>query len=120
MPAEIKPVVAIADSLEKLDIRLGKVLQAVLETDAPKPSYKLTVDFGKYGQKTSVARLTSHSVEEIEGALVFGVLNFEPRLVGSTLSEVLVLGVQIKKAESGEATFLTPASDNVKLGSKLF
>ena len=119
MATEIKPTVSI-EVLEQLDIRLGKVLSAEPAKDAPKPSYKLTVDFGKFGIKTSVARLTSHDVDELIGSFVFAVLNFEARQVGATLSEVLVMGVQIKKAESGEATFVTPESKNVKLGSKLF
>ena len=107
-------------TLEKLDIRLGKVLKVELAEDAPKQSFKLLVDFGKFGQKTSVARLTTHKAEELLEALVFGVLNFEARSVGSTTSEVLILGVQVKKADSGEATFVTPYSQNVKLGSKIF
>lgn len=48
-----------------------------------------------------------------------GVLNFEPRPIGNVTSEVLVLGVQFPKAESGEATFVSPAA-NAKVGSKLF
>ena len=48
-----------------------------------------------------------------------GVLNFEPRYVGDAVSEVLVLGVQYPKADSGEATFLTPAAE-AKIGSKVF
>jgi tRNA-binding protein len=50
---------------------------------------------------------------------VLAVLNFEPRQVGEVTSEVLVLGVQYPKAESGEATFVTPFCD-AKIGSKLF
>jgi len=50
---------------------------------------------------------------------VMGVLNFEPRQMGSVVSEVLILGVQYPKAESGEATFVSPAV-NAKIGSKLF
>lgn len=76
-------------------------------------------DFGRFGTRRSVARLTTHTKEELVGTLVFAVLNFEPKMVGSTKSEVLVLGVQVKKADSGEATFITPSAGNVKLGSKL-
>jgi tRNA-binding protein len=66
-----------------------------------------------------VGRFTQHAPEELKGKLVLGVLNFEPRRVGETLSEVLILGVQYPKAESGEATFITPAVE-AKIGSKLF
>ncbi len=46
-------------------------------------------------------------------------LNFPPKEMEDVLSEVLVLGVQYPKAESGEATFVSPAVD-AKIGSKLF
>jgi len=115
-PKEVVPF----EVFESLDIRLGRVVSVEPEPTAVKESYKLTVDFGKFGTKTSVARLTNHRIEEIKDKLVFGVLNFEPRQVGDTLSEVLILGVQFPKAESGAAAFVTPAIENVKLGSKLF
>ena len=60
-----------------------------------------------------------HPIEDVKGRLVLAVLNFEPRTIGNVLSEALVLGVQFPKAESGEATFVTPAA-NAKIGSKLF
>ena len=66
-----------------------------------------------------MGRFTQHAPEELKGKLVLGVLNFEPRRVGETLSEVLILGVQYPKAESGEATFITPAVE-AKIGGKLF
>lgn len=84
-----------------------------------KPSWLLTVDFGKYGTKRSVARLTTHSPKELTGKQVFGVLNFEPREIGGIVSEFLTLGVQVPGADSGEATIVTPLIE-VKLGSKLF
>jgi len=79
----------------------------------------MTVDFGKYGTRISYGRFTQHPPEEVIGRLVMGVLNFEPRQMGPVISEVLILGVQYPKTESGEATFVSPAVD-AKLGSKLF
>lgn len=119
MASELKPTVDFDDTLGRLDIRLGKVLKAELEPSAPKKSYRLTIDFGKYGVRTSVGRFTGHSPEEIVGQQVMGVLNFAPRQIGNVQSEVLVIGVQLPGAESGEATFLTPAKAG-KLGGKLF
>jgi tRNA-binding protein len=60
-----------------------------------------------------------HTVDELTGKQILGVLNFGPRVVGGIVSEFLCLGVQYPKAESGEATIVTPMID-VKLGSKLF
>jgi len=119
MPKETKPVVAFEDSFDKLDIRLGRVTDVELETRTHKPTYKMTIDFGKFGKRVSYGRFTQHPPEEVKGRLVLGVLNFGPRQMGPVTSEVLVLGVQYPRAESGEATFVSPAV-NAKIGSKLF
>jgi tRNA-binding protein len=119
MSQEVKPTVSKEDTFDRLEIRLGCVISAELEPAAPKKSYRLLIDFGKFGQKVSVARLTQHSADELPGKQVLAVLNFEPRTVGSTVSEVLTLGVQYPKADSGEATIVTPLVES-KLGSKLF
>ncbi len=107
------------ETFDKLEIRLGKILSVEDAPASPKKAYKMTIDFGKFGIKTSVGRFTMHPKEEIEGKLVLGILNFTPRQIGDTLSEVLVLGVQYPKAESYEATFITSFKE-AKIGSKLF
>ena len=116
---DLKPIVSFAESFEKLDIRVGRITTVELETRTDKPTYKMVVDFGKYGVRVSYGRFTQHPVDEVVGRLVLGVLNFEPRTIGPVVSEVLVLGVQFPKAASGEATFVSPAV-NAKVGSKLF
>ena len=107
------------ETFDRLDIRVGRVLTVERADKAVKPSYRLTADFGRFGEKTSVARLTQHSVEELIGKQILGVLNFGTRVVGGIESEFLCLGVQLPKADSGEATIVTPLHE-VKLGSKLF
>lgn len=119
MTTNCKPVVSFDDSFAKLDIRVGRVVEVSLETRTAKPTYKMVVDFGKYGKRLSYGRFTNHPIEEVQGRLVLGVLNFEPRQMGPVSSEVLIVGVQYPKAESGEATFVSPAVD-AKIGSKLF
>ena len=116
---EIKAVVLKEDTFDLLEIRIGRVIHVEEECFAPKKAYKLTIDFGKFGVKTSVGRFTHHAPEEILNKSVMAVLNFEPRQIGKTVSEVLVLGVQYPKADSGEATFITPMGD-AKIGGKLF
>jgi tRNA-binding protein len=117
--SDMKPQANKEETFDRLDIRLGRVIQVELEPSAPKRAYKLTIDFGKFGIKTSVGCFTQHTPEQLQGKLVLGVLNFAPRQIGNTLSEVLILGVQYPKADSGEATPITPFAD-AKIGSKLF
>jgi len=119
MAKTVKPTVQKDQTFDLLDIRLGKVIKVVEEPSSPKKAYKMTIDFGKFGTKTSVGRFTHHSREELLGKQVLGVLNFEPRKVGEVISEVLVLGVQYPRADSGEATFLTPSVE-AKIGRKVF
>ena len=119
MATVLKPVVSMTETFDLLDIRVGKVLTVEFAENAAKPSYKLKVDFGRFGVKTSVARLTQNRSEDLIRQQILGILNFGPREVGGIVSEFLCLGVQIPKAESGEATIVTPLLE-VKLGSKLF
>lgn len=117
MTKEIKAIVS-REVFDQLDIRLGQIMSVEKAVGALKDSYKITVDFGGYGIKTTVARLTMHSIEELMGKQAMGVLNFEPRQIGDTVSEFLILGVQYPKADSGCATIVTPLV-KAKLGSKL-
>lgn len=119
MATDLKSTVAYEESFGKLDIRVGRVTAVELETRTDKPTYRMTVDFGKFGTRISYGRFTQHPVEEVKNRLVLGVLNFEAKAMGPVVSEVLILGVQFPKAESGEASFVSPAA-NAKLGSKLF
>ncbi|KQR27993.1 tRNA-binding protein [Deinococcus sp. Leaf326] len=119
MATDLKPTVSPDDTLALLDLRLGRVVAAVPEPSAPKAAYRLTLDFGRYGTRTSMGRFTGHTAEQLVGTQVIGVLNFAPRTVGDVSSEVLILGVQFPGLASGEATPLTPMTA-AKLGSKVF
>ena len=119
MAKQTKPVVSFDESFAKLDIRVGRVIEVELEIRTHKQTYRMIVDFGKYGRRTSYGRFTQHPVGEVKGRLVLGVLNFEPRSMGPVVSEVLIVGVQYPKAESGEATFVSPAAE-ARIGSKMF
>jgi len=119
MVTKIKETVEFDDTFAKLDIRVGRIVEVDLETRTHKQTYRMLVDFGKYGKKVSYGRFTQHPINEVKDRLVLGILNFEPRQMGPVTSEVLIVGVQFPKAESGEATFVAPA-ENTKIGSKLF
>jgi tRNA-binding protein len=119
MAKETKPVISKEDTFDKLDIRVGRIVDVELASSTPKRCYKMLVDFGKFGRRVSFGRFTQHPIDEVENRLVLGVLNFEPRQMGDEVSEVLILGVQFPKAESGEATFVSPLAE-AKIGGKLF
>jgi len=107
-------------TFDALEIRIGRITNVEPSINAPKRAYRLTIDFGKFGIRTSVGRFTTHEASTLNGLLVVGVLNFPPRRIGDSESTVLVLGVQVPGAESGEATFLTPLNPEAKIGGKVF
>ena len=117
--SEEKEIVSKEETFDKLEIRLGRVIGVEEEPTAPKKAYKMKIDFGKFGIRTSVGRFTQHAPDEIKDKLVLGILNFSPRKIGEVMSDVLILGVQYPKADSGEATFIMPATQ-AKIGGKLF
>ena len=119
MAKDTKPIIPFEDTFGKLDIRVGRVAEVEHETRTLKPTYRMVVDFGKFGRRVSYGRFTTHPVEAVKDRLVLGVLNFGPLQMGPVVSEVLILGVQYPKADSGEATFVSPAVD-AKIGGKLF
>ena len=103
---------------ERVDIRVGTIVEALPFPEARKPAYKLTIDFGaEIGIKKSSAQITVHyTLEQLVGRQVLAVVNFPPRQIGPVRSEVLVLGVP--DAE-GEVVLLTPSAD-VPLGGRMF
>nr|MDD6335724.1 tRNA-binding protein [bacterium] len=80
---------------EKVDMRVGTIVEAVPNQKAKKPAYRLTIDFGAdIGIKTSSAQLTGlYAAIELIGRQVIAVVNFPPRQVAEVMSQVLVLGI---------------------------
>jgi tRNA-binding protein len=102
---------------ERVDMRVGRVLEAEPFPEARKPAYKLRIDFGPLGILRSSAQLTVHyRPDELRGRLVVAVVNFPPRQIGPVRSEVLVLGVP---DPNGAVVLLEPAID-VPLGGRVF
>lgn len=83
------------DDFERVDIRVGTIVDAKPFPEARKPALQLWVDFGvALGVRTSSAQITTHYVpDKLIGRQVTAVVNFPPRQIGPFRSEVLVLGL---------------------------
>ena len=78
---------------EKVDMRVGRIVEVEDFPEARKPAWKLRIDFGpELGEKRSSAQITNYTRDQLVGRLVVGVVNFPPRQIGPVRSEVLVLG----------------------------
>ncbi len=101
---------------EKVDMRVGVVVDAKEFPEAKKPAYRLWVDLGSLGVKRSSARITHrYRLEDLVGRQVVCVVNFPPKQVGPFVSEVLVMGAY---AKSDEVVLLRP-DEPVAPGSKI-
>lgn len=103
---------------ERVDIRVGTVIDAQPFPEARKPAIKLTIDFGgAVGVKRSSAQLTVHyKPDQLIGRQVCAVVNFPPRQIGAFLSEVLTLGMP---EDDGSVVLIRP-DFKVPNGGKLF
>ncbi len=103
---------------ERVDIRVGTVIDAQPFPQARKPAIKLTIDFGaEIGVKRSSAQLTVHyKPDQLIGRQVCAVVNFPPRQIGPFISEVLTLGMP---DENGAVVLVKPDL-KVPDGGKLF
>jgi tRNA-binding protein len=107
------------EDFEKVDVRLGKVIEAKEFPEARVPAIKLTIDFGpEIGIKKSSAQLVgAYTPADLVGKIVMGVVNFPPKQVGPFISEVLTLG--FKNTNGGGFVLAVPDQDNVELGDKM-
>jgi len=106
------------DDFLKVDVRVGRIVEAEPYPEARRPAFKLKVDFGPaIGVKKTSAQITRHyTLEELPGRLVLAVVNFPPKQIGKFMSEVLVLGVPDGE---GEVVMIAPDKD-VPLGGRLY
>lgn len=101
---------------EKVELRVGTVLEAADFPEARKPAYKVRVDFGDLGIKWSSAQITKHySKEELVGRQIVGVINFPKKQIANFMSEFLVTGF----ADENGDIVLSAIDKKVPNGSKL-
>jgi tRNA-binding protein len=105
------------DDFAKVDIRVGRIVQADEFPQAKKPAYRLRIDFGpELGVKTSSAQITKYyQAGELKDRLVLAVMNFPPRQIANYFSEVLTLGVILG---DGDIVMVQPDRD-VPLGTRI-
>jgi tRNA-binding protein len=105
------------DEFTKVELRVGRVLNAEVFHEARKPAYVLQVDFGEeIGLRKSSAQITHlYNPEELVGKLVVAVVNFPKKQIGPLMSECLVTGFHDAK---GEVALCVPDKP-VPLGTKL-
>jgi tRNA-binding protein len=106
------------DDFLKVDVRVGRIVEAAPFPEARKPALKLVIDFGpEIGRKKSSAQITRHYVpDSLIGREVLAVVNFPPRQIGPFMSEVLTLGVP---DAAGEVVLIHPSLD-VPVGGRMF
>lgn len=100
---------------EKLEMRVGTIIQAEEFKEARNPAYKVIVDFGDYGKRKSSAQITKlYQPEELIGKQVIAVVNFPPKQIANMMSECLILGT----VDGEEVTLLT-SDKQVKNGLRI-
>ncbi|WKW46753.1 tRNA-binding protein [Myroides sp. JBRI-B21084] len=102
----MKPEISWND-FEKIDIRVGTVIDAQAFEKAKNPSYKLWIDFGtEIGVKKTSAQITVlYGVDDLIDKQIVAVVNFPPKQIADFMSECLVLGVV---GSNKEVTLLAP------------
>jgi tRNA-binding protein len=104
------------EDFQKIDIRVGKIIEVKDFKEARSPSYKVKIDFGELGIKISSAQITKlYSKEDLLNRQIVAVVNFPPKRIAGFKSEVLILGVM---KEDREVILLQPDRE-VPLGYKI-
>lgn len=104
------------EDFEKIDMRVGTILEVNDFPKAKKPAYQLIIDFGELGIKKSSAQIVHlYRKEDLIGRQIIAVVNFPPKQIANFISECLVMGVY---NENNEVILLAPER-NTKNGCKI-
>lgn len=88
------------DDFEKIDIRVGTIMEVTDFPKAKKPAYQITVDFGELGMKKTSAQITAlYDRESLIGRQVVAIVNFPPKQIANFFSECLIMGVYTDKKD---------------------
>lgn len=104
------------EEFQRIEMRVGRILEVADFPEARKPSYRLTIDFGPLGRRKSSAAIRPwYTKEELLGRPIIAVTNFPPRQVGPFMSEVLCLGAV---QSDGRVVLLRPDQEG-ELGARV-
>ena len=88
------------DDFEKIEMRVGTIMEVTDFPKAKKPAYQITVDFGELGIKRTSAQITAlYNKESLIGRQVVAVVNFPPKQIANFFSECLIMGVYTDKKD---------------------
>ena len=82
------------NDFEKIEMRVGTIIEVNDFPEARKPAYQLTIDFGtEIGIKKTSAQITKrYHKDDLQGKQIIAVVNFPKKQIGKFMSECLVLG----------------------------
>ena len=81
------------EDFNKVDLRIGTIIEVHDFPEARQPAYKLTIDFGELGIKKSSAQITTlYKKEDLLQRQIVAVVNFPKKQIAKFMSECLVLG----------------------------
>lgn len=105
------------NDFEKIELRVGTIMEVSDFPEAKKPAYQLKINFGPYGIKKSSAQITRlYTKEELTGRQIVAVLNFPVKKIAHFFSECLVLGAY---GQEQEVILLSPerkVPDGARIG----
>ena len=104
------------EDFQKIDLRVGTIIEVLDFPEARNPAYQLKIDFGDLGIKKSSAQITElYSKKDLMNTQISAIINFKPRQIANFMSEVLVIGVY-----NGEGkVVLLKANKNIKNGDQV-